>query len=135
MGHYPVGGFKMTSGSARLVAVGVAALVFCSLGVLTAQAPRLSVGGDIKRPAKIRHVSPVYPKEALDKKIGGTVLLEIVIATDGTVLEVKVTQGVHRLLDEAAAKAVSQWKYVPTKVNGQPVELVVPVDVTFTPPA
>ena len=96
---------------------------------------RRPVGGDIKRPAKIRHVSPVYPQEALDNKIGGTVLLEIVIATHGTVLEVKVTQGVYRLLDEAAVKAVSQWKYVPTKVNGQPVELVMTVDVTFTPPA
>ena len=86
-----------------------------SHGVLSTQSPRLHVGGDIKRPIKIRTVPPVYPKEALDNKIGGTVLLEIVIGTEGSVLEQKVVQSVHPLLDAAAAEAVRQWKYVPTK--------------------
>ena len=118
----------------------VAACLFAVLtlgfshGVLTTQAPKLRVGGDIKRPAKIRAVPPVYPKEALDNKIGGTVLLEIVIGTEGNVLEQNVVQSVHPLLDAAAAQAVRQWRYVPSNINGQPVELIMKVDVTFTPP-
>src|SRR5437899_513539 len=115
----------MTSASAR---VGVAVLVCFGSGVLSAQVPRLKVGGEVKRPALIHHVSPVYPKEARDQKIGGTVLLEIVIGTKGNVLELKVVQSVHPLLDAAAGQAVGQWKYVPTKVNGQPVELIMIVD-------
>jgi TonB family protein len=120
---------QMTSASAYFVSI--AAVVCLGPGELTAQAPRLKVGGEVKRPALIHHVAPVYPKEAVENRIVGTVRVDIVIATDGAVLEVKVAERVHPLLDEAAAKAVSQWKYVPTKVNGEPVELTMTVDVPF----
>ena len=124
----------MASASARLLGVVVAALDCFGSALLTAQAPRLKVGGEIEPPIRIRHVAPVYPKEAIDQKIGGTVHLEIVIATEGSVLQLKVVQSVHELLDAAATKAVGQWKYLPTKVNGQPVELIMIVEVTFKVP-
>src|SRR6478672_6773559 len=115
--------------STRVAAVGVVALLFFfSRGILASQTLRLSVGGDIKPPVKMHDVRPAYPKEALDKGIGGTVLLDIVIATDGTVLDATVAQGVDPFLDDAAVGAVSEWKYAPTKVNGDPVELAMTVE-------
>jgi periplasmic protein TonB len=123
----------MTLRHGRLVAI--AALVCFGSGVLIAQAPRVKVGGDVKRPILLKKVAPDCPKEAREKKIVGTVLLDIVIATDGTVLEVEVAKGIHPLLDEAAARAVRQWKFLPTKLNGEPVELILTgVEVTFKVP-
>jgi len=121
----------MLRGVARLVAVAV--LMFSSLGVAS-QPLRVRVGGDVKEPIKLTHVNPVYPEEAKSQKAAGTVILEAVIATDGSVTAVEVLRGVHVLLDEAAVRAVTQWKYRPTELNGEPVELLITVTVTFTVP-
>lgn len=117
---------------ARFVAV--ALVLFSTVGVFARQPLRLRVGGDVKAPVKLTHVNPAYPEEAKAQRAEGTVILEIVIATDGTVAAVEVLRGVHVLLDEAAVRAVRQWKYRPTELNGEPVELLVTVTATFTVP-
>lgn len=88
------------------------------------------VGGAITRPERIRDVPPVYPQVARDAKIDGTVILEAVIATDGTVRDVRVLRS-RPLLDEAAIDAVRQWLFTPTLLNGEPVPVVMTVTVTF----
>jgi protein TonB len=113
----------------------VAALVASVTTVLAAQAPpRLRVGGDIRRPQKIVHVDPIYPEQAKADRLEGMVIVEAVIATDGTVLDVDVIRSAHPLLDTAAVEAVSRWEYTPTLLNGEPVELVMSVNVTFSLP-
>jgi TonB family protein len=119
----------MTAGFARLAAV--SALVVFSAGASAAQVPRLRVGGDIQRPAKVVHVDPIYPEKAKADKISGMVILEIVIGTEGTVMETVVIRSAHPLLDAAATKAVAQWEFTPTLLNGRPVELIMSVNVTF----
>ena len=59
------------------------------------------------------------------------VIVETVIATDGTVKDIEVIRSAHPLLDAAAIEAVSQWEFTPTLLNGEPVELVMSVNVTF----
>jgi protein TonB len=123
----------MTRGLARIAAVAV--LVCVSVGVVSAQAPlRVRVGDDVKAPAKVAHVAPAYPEEAQVERVSGTVVLEIVVATDGSVLETEVLRSVHPLLDDSAARAVRKWKYTPTEVDGEPVELLMVVTVTFVLP-
>lgn len=123
----------MKTGVARIATWAV--LVCASVGLLGAQNPqRLRVGGDIKPPVKVTHVSPAYPDEAKAAGAAGTVVLEIVVGTDGSVLDTEVLRRVHPLLDESAAKAVAKWKYAPTEVNGEPVELLMVVTVTFVAP-
>ena len=117
---------------ARLVAVALA--LFSTVGVFASQPLRVRVGGDVKEPIKLTHVSPVYPEEAKSQKAAGTVILEAVIATDGSVAAVEILRGVHVLLDEAAVRAVRQWRYKPTELHGEPVEVLVIVTVTFTVP-
>lgn len=95
------------------------------------QQKRVRVGGDVKEPKKIKDVKPVYPEEAKNAGIQGIVIIEAVIGTDGSIQEAKVLRPVD-LLDKAALDAVMQWRYTPTLLNGEPVEVVMTVTVTFT---
>ena len=54
-----------------------------------------------------------------------------VIAKDGTIRQLQVVSG-HPLLVGAAVDAVRQWVYRPTLLNGEPVEVIAPIDVIFT---
>jgi len=63
----------------------------------------------------------------------GVVPIEAVVGKDGTVSTVRVVSAdVHPDFAIAAADAVRQWKFSPTLLNGQPVEVVIMVSVTFT---
>lgn len=96
----------------------------------TGTAP-VRVGGHIQAPRKIRHLVPEYPDLARRAGVAGVVILECVIARDGLVQSVQVLSG-HPLLNEAAVRAVRQWAYRPTLLNGVPVEVVMTVTVRFT---
>ena len=87
-------------------------------------------GGNIRPPAKVRHVPPVYPQIAQQNKIEGTVILEAVIAENGRVRDVRVLRSVP-LLDQAAIEAVRQWHFTPTLLNGEAVPVVMTVTVRF----
>ncbi len=79
----------------------------------------------------IKKVVPSYPALARRARISGTVRLEGVISKEGTIRNLQVMSG-HPLLIPAALEAVKQWLYRPTVLNGQPVEVMAPIDVIFT---
>jgi TonB family protein len=84
--------------------------------------------------ANLTHrVEPIYPPLARQARIQGTVRFTVTVAKDGTVSNIQLLSG-HPLLVAAAQEAVRQWQYTPTLLNGQPVEVVIPADVTFTLP-
>ena len=70
-------------------------------------------------PELVKRVNPVYPPEAVNKKMEGTVIMEVVVDTRGNVSVVSVTGGTHNILNDAAVQAVKQWKYQPYLVNGK----------------
>ncbi len=107
-----------------------AALALGSVATAAAQAP-VRVGGDIKEPRRIYDVKPVYPEIAQQGGIQGIVIIEAIIGVDGSVEEARILRPVP-LLDQAALDAVTQWRYTPTLLNGQPVRVVMTVTVTFT---
>ena len=88
------------------------------------------VGGDIKEPKKIVNKDPVYPPVAMAEKIEGIVIIEATIAKDGSVKDAKILRG-QPLLNQAATDAVTQWKFTPTTLNGEPVEVLMTVTVNF----
>ena len=94
------------------------------------EAPVL-VGGDVQAAKLIKRVLPMYPRQASQFRVSGTVHLLGIIAKDGTIQRLQVLSG-HPLLRQAAIDAVSQWVYRPTILNGQPVEVEAPIDVIFT---
>jgi protein TonB len=59
------------------------------------------------------------------------VVLEATISREGTIEGLRVVAG-HPLLTPAAVDAVKQWKYLPTLLNGEPVEVITTVTVTFS---
>lgn len=79
----------------------------------------------------LKSVAPHYPVPAKEWRIQGTVSIQIVIQKDGTVSDVKVIDGPAEL-QNAAVEAVKQWTYRPYVMNGQPVEVITTVKVTFT---
>jgi len=89
------------------------------------------VGGNIKEPKLLKKVDPVYPEEAKANGVQGIVIIEAVIAKDGSVGSAKVLRPVP-LLDVAALDAVKQWKYEVTYVDNDPVEVIMVVTVNFT---
>jgi protein TonB len=87
-------------------------------------------GGDIRPPAKTRHVAPTYPAIARQNGVHGTVILEAVINQAGRVRDVRVLRSIP-LLDAAAIEAVKQWEFTPTLLNGQAVPVLLTVTVSF----
>ena len=88
------------------------------------------IGGVIKAPEKIRDVKPVYPPIAQSAKIQGVVIIEALLAPDGTVVVARVLRSIP-LLDEAALDAVRQWVFTPPLVDGTPQAVVMTVTVNF----
>jgi len=85
----------------------------------TMPVPQVRVPAELMQ-QKIRHkVMPEYPDAARQAHIQGTVLLDAIINTDGTVSQLKVISG-PTPLTRAAADAVRWWKYEPYLLNGQP---------------
>jgi len=79
----------------------------------------------------IFQVKPEYPPLAKMARIQGVVRLEAVISTGGTIRNLRVLAG-HPLLVKAAIDAVARWRYQPTLLNGDPVEVITEIDVNFT---
>jgi TonB family protein len=91
----------------------------------------IRVGGRIQAPTKIKDVKPAYPEEARAARLQGIVILEIVIAADGQVVDARVLRSIPGL-DEAALDAVKQWRFTPTLLNGVPVAIVMSATINFT---
>lgn len=90
----------------------------------------IRVGGNIKKPVKVKHVPPIYPELATQAQIEGLVIIEAQVDERGRVQSTKVLRGVP-LLNEAAIEAVRQWVYTPTLINGVPIPIVMTVTVVF----
>ena len=76
---------------------------------------------------------PAYPRRALQQRLSGTVLLQVLVGIDGRPLEVNVAQSSgHRELDEAArAHVLKRWSFQPASRNGQAVQAIGMVPIEF----
>ena len=92
---------------------------------------RIRQGGSVQAALLVNKVQPVYPPLARQARISGTVRLHAIIAKNGSVEQLEVLSG-HPLLVRAAMDAVQQWKYKPTLLNGEPVEVDTTIDVIFS---
>lgn len=91
---------------------------------------RIHSGGEVEQALLLHRVEPRYPALARQIRLEGTVRLHAVIGIDGVVRELEVENG-HPLLVQAALEAVRQWRYRPTRLNGQPVEVETTITVIF----
>jgi outer membrane biosynthesis protein TonB len=89
-------------------------------------------GSNLKPPRKTFSVNPEYSSLARQAHIAGVVIVDAIIDEQGNVVQAHALSG-PPLLIPPALKAVLQWKYEPTVLNGQPVSVELEVQVNFTP--
>jgi periplasmic protein TonB len=92
---------------------------------------RIKQGGNVTAASIIAQTRPLYPALARQARIQGNVVLHAIIDKDGKVAQLEVISG-HPLLVQSALDAVKQWRYKPTLLNGDPVEVDTTITVTFT---
>jgi len=80
---------------------------------------------------RLDQTQPVYPKLALDARVEGVVVLEVMVDIAGRVQELKVLRSIP-LLDGAAMDAVRQWRYAPLLLNGREVPFILTATVVFS---
>jgi TonB family protein len=98
------------------------------------QPPRraaIRVGGNIQESKLVHKVEPVYPEQARQERLEGTVRLAVTINEEGFVSEIVAAPGNYEVLEAAAIDAVKQWRYSPTYLNGEPVPVTATVTVVY----
>ncbi|HET6933041.1 MAG TPA: energy transducer TonB [Candidatus Acidoferrum sp.] len=134
----------------KLNRVALCLAVFCTSGLVAKQDPskleagkrsqtapaaqerqphRIRVNEAVQEAKLVHQVSPLYPP-LLGKRMDGTVVLGVIVGQNGAVKSARYVSGLANLKD-SAIRAVLQWRYKPTLVNGAPVEVDTTVSVVF----
>ena len=92
------------------------------------------LGSGVVTPIPIKEVKPQYTAEAMRAKVQGTVIVECVVLPDGSVGETQVVKSLDATfgLDQEAVKAARQWRFRPGTRFGEPVPVLVTIELTFT---
>lgn len=89
------------------------------------------VGGGVSAPRVIYAPDPEFSEEARKAKYQGTVILWVVVGTDGRIHDVRVQRSLGMGLDEKAIEAVRTWKFDPARKDGIPVAVQVNIEINF----
>lgn len=91
-------------------------------------------GSGVENPKLLREVKPAYTADAMRAKIQGAVWLECIVMPDGTVGDVRVIRSLDSTfgLDQEAIKAAKQWRFQPGTRFGEPVPVLITIELTFT---
>ncbi len=91
----------------------------------------MHVGRGVSAPQLISKIEPEYSEEARAAKIWGSVLLSVVIGTDGRAADFRIVKGLGMGLDENAIAAVQRWQFRPGMKAGVPVKVQAQIEVNF----
>jgi TonB family protein len=91
---------------------------------------RITARGEVRDGKLIRMTVPVYPAAAKQAQVTGVVTVEARIGTDGHVIETTVLRGPYPLR-RVAEQAVKHWQYEPSLLDGEPVQRVAVVNLSF----
>ncbi len=91
-------------------------------------------GNGVTSPRIIREVKPTYTSEAMRARIQGLVRMEAIVLPDGSVGSVKITKSLDPTfgLDKEAIRTVQQWRFEPGRRLGQPVPVLIEIEMSFT---
>ena len=110
----------------------VAAGLLAAAGV-AAQEQAYKPGNGVTNPVLIKEVKPNYTEGAIRRRVQGVVEMSVVVLRDGTVGDdVRITKSLDEELDQQAIIAVRQWRFRPGTKDGEPVNVRVSVEMTFT---
>jgi TonB family protein len=91
---------------------------------------RIRIGGNVSMARLISQTKPFYPAD-VEAGLTGTVVLSAIIGKDGMIQNLKVVRSPDDRLARAVVEAVKQWRYEPTRLNGEPIEVITEIAVTF----
>ncbi len=89
------------------------------------------VGKGVTPPRIIKSPDPKYPKAARKEQFEGTVVLWLIVNSQGSPEQIKVQRALGHDLDQSAVDAVRRWKFVPAMKEGAPVAVMINVEVNF----
>ena len=90
----------------------------------------VKIGGLVKEPKLLSSTLPVYPAFAKQAHVEGDVVIRTTIDKSGNVTHMDVVSG-PTMLRQAALDALGRWRYVPSKLDGQPVSVQMLVTIRF----
>jgi TonB family protein len=91
---------------------------------------RIRLDMNVMRSKLFKEVNPRFPEEALKKHLQGKVTVRLELSRDGNIQEAKLMEG-DPVLGRAVMEAVKQWRFEPTRLDGDPVEVEVDVEMVF----
>ena len=89
------------------------------------------LGGGISAPRVVYAPDPEYSEEARKAKYQGTLVLWLIVGSDGRPGEIRVARSLGMGLDEKAIEAVKIWRFEPARKDGKPVAVQINVEVRF----
>jgi protein TonB len=91
-------------------------------------------GSGVTMPELVQEVKPTYTAEAMRAKLQGIVVLECVVQVDGTIGDVTIIKSIDKVfgLDQQAIKAAKGWRFRPGRRFGDPVPVIVTMELSFT---
>ncbi|HMF89116.1 MAG TPA: energy transducer TonB [Candidatus Angelobacter sp.] len=78
----------------------------------------------------VLRVLPIYPQEAREKRIQGTVVVEAVVDRRGNVISARMING-HRIFEDAALTAIKAWRFAPATLEGLQAEQKTQIKINF----
>jgi protein TonB len=105
--------------------------MFLALGLYAQQPVR--VGGNVMSASLVKKAAPIYPSDMKAQGLEASVVLQTTISTEGVPSSFSLqSAGVNQEFVDAAIEAVKEWRYKPTLLNGEPVEVLTTVTINFT---
>ena len=92
------------------------------------------VGNGVTSPIPIYEPRPNYTADAMRAKVQGLVVMDAVVQPDGSVTQVRITRSLDPTfgLDQEAVRTVKTWRFKPGMYRGQPVPVLVSIELSFT---
>jgi TonB family protein len=88
------------------------------------------VGGSVSAPRVVKSPKPEYTEEAMKARIEGTVAIQALVDEKGRVADARILKSIP-LLDEQALAAAKQYEFTPALRNGEPVPVLVVIELEF----
>lgn len=103
--------------------------VILAASVLAADEDVVPLGPGVTPPRVTRQVNPVHPPKGF--RISGTVLLSVVVGTEGVARDPRVLRSLEKDIDQSAIDAVLKWQFSPAMKEGKPVATRVSIEIRF----
>jgi TonB family protein len=107
-------------------------------GVLLAQTKQddggeqvFDLGDGITPPRLVHQVMPRHVKGSQGFRVGGVVVVGLVVTSKGLPKDVHVVKSLDKEVDQSAVDAVREWRFDPAKKDDKPVAVNVSVEIRF----